>query len=68
MTQRELVQLARQAVANPDDEHQCRRCKETMVVDSELEPTPLCNPCAQFAVSELAHAFLLTNRRKVKRG
>ena len=43
--------------AEPDDERACRRCRVTMgAPPAELEPSTLCNLCAQAACVELAAA------------
>lgn len=46
-------------LADPDtDERECKRCGTSMSIPYDLEPTPLCNLCAQEIMFRLAvHAL-----------
>lgn len=46
-----IAELKRQT-GEPDPESCCLRCHEQMSVPAELEPSALCDRCAQWLVSE----------------
>ena len=58
----QLLGLARVASAEPDLDPDngctCRACLSTMLIPSELEPTSLCDLCAQDAAHELGAEIL----------
>lgn len=41
-----------------DGSYACRRCRCTMVLNVGYEPSPLCNACAQWLVSDAALVLL----------
>ena len=67
----DIVRRAEVAIAGPSyDEHDpacsatrgpfvCRRCTSVLDIADGLEPTPLCDKCAQDAARELGAALLL---------
>lgn len=43
--------------SEPDDESECLRCNKSYSLKDGLEPTTLCDPCAQDTAIELAVAL-----------
>lgn len=48
--------VASLVLSERDEDGCCRECREPMETTDDLEPTPLCNPCAQEAAVVLARA------------
>lgn len=56
-----LLGLARAASAEPEfieGSYTCRACRQSLLIDSELDPSSLCNLCAQDAARELGEELL----------
>lgn len=47
------AEITRWHVENLANEQECMRCRDSMHTPSDLDPTPLCNPCAQFVAERL---------------
>jgi hypothetical protein len=50
--------IERSAEEIAQDGHICARCQEPFIVPSELEPTTVCDICAQWFVSDAAPVLL----------
>lgn len=58
MSDKLSITALRCIVGAEDPEHECARCHQPMAVPVELEPSAVCNLCAQWFVGHVAPVLL----------